>query len=123
MDTLECIVCFDQYSRKDRVPRMLHCNHTFCTPCLQRLSKLEGRMYTVSCPLCRWITCTRASLTLPGSLWINTEIWDQMVAEKKEGDHLKDGGDKLCKPALSHSQRSAFTCAFLKLFPCVWMAS
>ncbi|XP_029358801.1 E3 ubiquitin-protein ligase rnf168-like [Echeneis naucrates] len=77
-DDLECIVCRLEFSRGERVPRVLHCNHTFCAPCLETLSKQDGHICTVSCPLCRWITCTRASLTLPGSLWVNTEIWDQI---------------------------------------------
>lgn len=82
-EELECVVCCCEYSRSDRVPRMLHCNHTFCSSCLEKLSKLQGVIRTVSCPLCRWITCTRASLTLPGALWVNTEIWD-MIAEKEQ---------------------------------------
>uniref|UniRef100_A0A3B4T1S2 RING-type domain-containing protein n=1 Tax=Seriola dumerili TaxID=41447 RepID=A0A3B4T1S2_SERDU len=80
-EELECVVCCYEYSRGERVPRVLHCNHTFCAPCLEQLSKLEGVIRTVSCPLCRWITCTRASLTLPGSLWVNTEIWDQIAED------------------------------------------
>uniref|UniRef100_A0A3B4Z7Y9 RING-type domain-containing protein n=1 Tax=Stegastes partitus TaxID=144197 RepID=A0A3B4Z7Y9_9TELE len=80
---LECVVCCNEYSRSDRIPRVLHCNHTFCAPCLETMSKLEGIIYTVSCPLCRWITCTRASLTLPGALWVNTEIWDQIAEEHR----------------------------------------
>uniref|UniRef100_A0A3Q1JUF1 RING-type domain-containing protein n=1 Tax=Anabas testudineus TaxID=64144 RepID=A0A3Q1JUF1_ANATE len=83
LEELECVVCCYEYSRSYRVPRMLHCNHTFCSPCLERLSKLDGVIRTVACPLCRWITCTRSSLALPGSLWVNTEIWDQIAEEKQ----------------------------------------
>ncbi|KAL3058947.1 hypothetical protein OYC64_010981 [Pagothenia borchgrevinki] len=78
----ECVVCFNEYSRSGRVPRVLHCGHTFCAPCLEQLSQLKGFLCCVSCPLCRWITCTRASLTLPGALWVNTEIWDKIVEDK-----------------------------------------
>ncbi|XP_033939726.1 E3 ubiquitin-protein ligase RNF186-like [Pseudochaenichthys georgianus] len=78
----ECVVCFNKYSRSDRVPRVLHCGHTFCAPCLEQLYQLKGFFYCVSCPLCRWITCTRASLALPGALWVNMEIWDKIVEER-----------------------------------------
>uniref|UniRef100_A0A3Q2Y4Y8 RING-type domain-containing protein n=1 Tax=Hippocampus comes TaxID=109280 RepID=A0A3Q2Y4Y8_HIPCM len=78
-----CVVCFHHYSRRQRVPRLLHCGHTFCATCLEKLANVDGVIRTICCPLCRWITCTRASLTLPGALWVNTEIWDQM-AEKEQ---------------------------------------
>uniref|UniRef100_A0A3B3CIS6 RING-type domain-containing protein n=1 Tax=Oryzias melastigma TaxID=30732 RepID=A0A3B3CIS6_ORYME len=102
-DELECIVCCCEYSRSDRVPRILHCNHTFCAPCLEKMSTLEGPLYTVSCPICRWITCIKASLTLPGSLWVNTEIWDQLSHKPKERNddfinHLKDTKMKCSSP-------------------------
>uniref|UniRef100_A0A3Q2US70 RING-type domain-containing protein n=1 Tax=Haplochromis burtoni TaxID=8153 RepID=A0A3Q2US70_HAPBU len=86
-EELECCVCCYEYSRSNRIPRVLHCNHTFCAPCLERMSKLEGAIYTVACPLCRWITCTRASLTLPGALWVNTEIWDQISTERNQNEN------------------------------------
>uniref|UniRef100_A0A8C6MEZ1 RING-type domain-containing protein n=1 Tax=Nothobranchius furzeri TaxID=105023 RepID=A0A8C6MEZ1_NOTFU len=84
---LECVVCFNEFSRRSRVPRVLHCDHTFCAPCLEKMSKLHNGIYTVSCPLCRWITCILATMKLSGALWVNTEIWDQL-SEKQ--DSLKD---------------------------------
>uniref|UniRef100_A0A3P9M9J3 RING-type domain-containing protein n=1 Tax=Oryzias latipes TaxID=8090 RepID=A0A3P9M9J3_ORYLA len=83
-EDLQCIVCCCKYSRSNRVPRLLHCNHAFCTPCLEKISILEGPLCTVTCPLCRWITCTSARLTLPGSLWVNTEIWDQLPNQPED---------------------------------------
>ncbi|XP_043977835.1 E3 ubiquitin-protein ligase rnf152-like [Gambusia affinis] len=76
---LECTVCFNKYSRTGRVPRILHCQHTFCAQCLEKMSTLEGAIYTVSCPLCRWVTCVQARLSLSGGLWIDTEKWDQIT--------------------------------------------
>uniref|UniRef100_A0A3P9M9M2 RING-type domain-containing protein n=1 Tax=Oryzias latipes TaxID=8090 RepID=A0A3P9M9M2_ORYLA len=83
-EDLQCIVCCCEYSRSNRVPRLLHCNHAFCTPCLEKISILQGPLCTVTCPLCRWITCTSARLTLPGSLWVNTEIWDQLPNQPED---------------------------------------
>ncbi|KAM7422227.1 hypothetical protein PAMA_010342 [Pampus argenteus] len=117
-EELECVVCCYEYSRSERIPRVLHCSHTFCAPCLEKLSTLQGVIRTVSCPLCRWITCTRASLTLPGALWVNTDIWDQISAEKKD-DSGYDTNAQLIKPKLPHSRPSGLMSTLQKLFSCV----
>ncbi|XP_040890348.1 RING finger protein 208-like isoform X2 [Toxotes jaculatrix] len=125
-EELECIVCCYEYSRSDRIPRVLHCNHTFCAPCLEKLSKLDGVIRTVSCPLCRWITCTRASLTLPGALWVNTEIWDQIAEEQrvrkdKSVENLNYPKTQLIKPDLSDERGSASAVPYSVWF--VWPES
>ncbi|XP_062336213.1 E3 ubiquitin-protein ligase rnf152-like [Osmerus eperlanus] len=84
----ECPVCFLVYSRMERIPRMLHCHHTFCVPCLEALTRHQDCLLTVCCPLCRWITCAPTSLTLSGSLWVNTTIWDQLPQRGKEDEEL-----------------------------------
>ncbi|XP_046881360.1 RING finger protein 208-like [Hypomesus transpacificus] len=100
VEDTECPVCFLAYSRTERIPRMLHCQHTFCVPCLQALTRLAGCILTVCCPLCRWITCAPASLTLSGSLWVNTSIWD-LLAQRGED------AEKLCKwPGVEVTQTS-----------------
>ncbi|XP_037619830.1 RING finger protein 208-like [Sebastes umbrosus] len=124
-EELECVVCFCEYSRSDRVPRVLHCNHTFCAPCLETLSRLEGVIRSVSCPLCRWITCTRASLTLPGSLWVNTEIWDQIAEMEQHGmrhqsvEDLKDPKPQLIMSRLPHPRHTGFMATLQTMFSCV----
>ncbi|XP_030586059.1 RING finger protein 208-like [Archocentrus centrarchus] len=123
---LECIVCCHEYSRSNRIPRVLHCNHTFCAPCLEKMSKLKGVIYTVSCPLCRWITCTRASLTLPGALWVNTEIWDQISEEQRENENnsvedLKDSKLLFIETTLPVSRRPNLKASLRKVFSCIGM--
>ena len=27
---INCPICYDQYNDKDKIPRILHCGHTFC---------------------------------------------------------------------------------------------
>lgn len=34
---LVCIVCFGSYDLVSRLPRRLHCGHSFCQACLKRL--------------------------------------------------------------------------------------
>ncbi|XP_063330498.1 RING finger protein 208-like [Pelmatolapia mariae] len=132
-EELECCVCCYEYSRSNRIPRVLHCNHTFCAPCLERMSKLDGVLYKVSCPLCRWITCTRASLTLPGALWVNTEIWDQISTEQKQNENhsmedLKDPKSLLIEhslPVSRHSglRQSGLKSTLLRVFSCMPLQS
>ena len=49
-ELFECSVCLESLINKQ--PRLLSCGHTFCTPCLQKLS---GRN-RVNCPKCRSTT-------------------------------------------------------------------
>ncbi|XP_077979915.1 tripartite motif-containing protein 3-like [Glandiceps talaboti] len=44
-DFLSCAICFEQY----REPKVLPCDHTFCTECLITLVKREG---VLNCPTC-----------------------------------------------------------------------
>ncbi|XP_059186049.1 RING finger protein 208-like [Centropristis striata] len=123
-EELECCVCCYEYSRSDRVPRVLHCGHTFCAPCLEKLCKQEGFIRSVSCPMCRWVTCTRASLTLSGSLWVNTEIWDQIVEEEQARNRqiredINDTKSKLIQSTLPVSRHSGLTSVLQKVFSCV----
>ncbi|XP_034539078.1 E3 ubiquitin-protein ligase RNF186-like [Notolabrus celidotus] len=122
-EDLECVVCCYEYSHSDRVPRILHCKHTFCAPCLEKLSRLNGIVRTVSCPLCRWVTCTRASMTLPGALWVNTEIWDQIAEQQQKRtlsvEDLNDANTQLDNMKKPVCKPSGFMSAFQKMFSCV----
>lgn len=128
---MECVVCFNEYSRSERVPRVLHCKHTFCAPCLEKMSSVQGAIRRVPCPLCRWITCTQASLTLPGALWVNTEIWDQIAEEQQEQRRRRRNGSveeeeeeeearkHFIMPTLPDSRKPGFMSAVQTLFSCV----
>jgi hypothetical protein len=51
-----CGVCNDQYERppKQKTPKLLHCLHTYCQPCLQ--SMCDGMQGGVKCPSCSEFT-------------------------------------------------------------------
>ncbi|XP_077459799.1 uncharacterized protein LOC144076100 [Stigmatopora argus] len=122
-EDLECVVCCYEYSHTHRTPRLLHCGHTFCVPCLDKLANVDGVIRTISCPLCRWITCTAATQTLPQTLWVNAEIWNQ-VAEKEQRKRRTDrkevplGGlnKKPMRPTFLDSNHAVLKSAFLKMF-------
>lgn len=80
----ECSVCLLPYSRMDRVPRVLHCRHTFCEPCLETMSRDRGGLLTVGCPLCRRVTCVGRGLSLQEALWVNSRLWEQIPEEEAE---------------------------------------
>ncbi|XP_028817269.1 RING finger protein 227 [Denticeps clupeoides] len=82
----ECRVCYLRYSRAERVPRELHCHHTFCAPCLEAMAQTKSGMLTVRCPLCRQVTCMRRGLTLQEGLWVDTQLWDQISEEEEEAE-------------------------------------
>lgn len=83
-EDLDCAVCFNEFSRTERTPWLLHCHHTFCLACLDRISTKKGVICTISCPMCRWITCTDASQGLDSILPINRDVWDHIPEGQKE---------------------------------------
>lgn len=91
-------MCLQPYTRMDRIPRVLHCRHTFCEPCLETLSQAHSGLLTVCCPLCRQVTCVDRGLGLQGALWVNSQLWEQITedveAEEQHEDQLKRGGEQ-----------------------------
>uniref|UniRef100_A0A3B3T9T0 Im:7152348 n=1 Tax=Paramormyrops kingsleyae TaxID=1676925 RepID=A0A3B3T9T0_9TELE len=80
----ECSVCYLPYSRHERVPRVLYCEHTFCGPCLEQLAQPKDGLLSVCCPLCRRITCVTGEHGLQATLWVNSDLWEQISENKEE---------------------------------------
>lgn len=59
---VECPVCYQEYNRNNKCPRILRCHHVFCTECLQRIQlfpsdpALPHSPSAIPCPLCRCLT-------------------------------------------------------------------
>ncbi|KAM4739037.1 uncharacterized protein FYW61_003658 [Anableps anableps] len=81
----ECSVCLLPYSRMDRIPRVLHCRHTFCEPCLETISRVRSRYLAVPCPLCRRVTCIGRDRSLQEALWVDLKLWEQ-IHEDVDGE-------------------------------------
>ncbi|XP_068563278.1 RING finger protein 225 [Cebidichthys violaceus] len=94
----ECSVCLLAFSRTDRVPRVLHCRHTFCSPCLETMSQARSGLLTVGCPLCRRVTCIGRGLSLQEALWVNSKLWELIPedadAEEEEEEEEEEDGRK-----------------------------
>ncbi|XP_061744413.1 tripartite motif-containing protein 3 [Nerophis ophidion] len=87
----DCCVCLLAFSRSERIPRLLHCQHTFCQPCLESLqTRAQGGLLTLGCPLCRRVTCIRAGLSLQEALWVDSDVWEQIGHDDQ--DHAPEGG-------------------------------
>ncbi|KAK5601689.1 hypothetical protein CRENBAI_021911 [Crenichthys baileyi] len=91
----ECSVCLLPFSRTDRIPRVLHCRHTFCEPCLETISRARSGLLTVTCPLCRRVTCVGRGLSLQEALWVNIKLWEQIPEDvKAEVEGEEEDGHK-----------------------------
>ncbi|KAG9277751.1 RING finger protein 224-like [Astyanax mexicanus] len=83
-EDLECGVCFQRYSRSERVPRMLFCHHTFCTTCLEKIAVERSSMMNIRCPMCRQVSCVRGGLSLQEALWVNSRLWDGISEDQDQ---------------------------------------
>jgi len=64
---LKCLICREMYNESDKMPKMLHCHHTFCLDCLLQMYRVEGEFrqsltnvfralpmtVKIHCPTCR----------------------------------------------------------------------
>lgn len=100
----ECGVCYLHYSRIDRVPRTLHCNHTFCTPCLETMGLRYSGLRTIRCPLCRQVTCVDRGLSLQEALFVNSQLWDNICDEQEEEEDEREQGKNTNMQVLPSSQ-------------------
>lgn len=48
-----CMVCYNMFHSKTRVPKSLQCGHTFCQECVQGILKNRRADNTAECPACR----------------------------------------------------------------------
>ncbi|XP_048206336.1 E3 ubiquitin-protein ligase RNF186 [Perognathus longimembris pacificus] len=58
---LECLVCREPYNCA-RPPKLLSCQHTFCTVCLKLLLCVQEDTWSITCPLCRKVTAVPGGL-------------------------------------------------------------
>ncbi|XP_028648098.1 RING finger protein 208 [Erpetoichthys calabaricus] len=99
VEDMECGVCYLPYSRSGREPRLLHCGHTFCTPCLCCVSQERKGALTLTCPLCRRVTCIGQELALQEALWVDTEVWNQIP--EMEVEEEDEEGKEITAEALT----------------------
>ncbi|XP_069775452.1 RING finger protein 225-like [Narcine bancroftii] len=50
---LDCAICFSPFDNVFKLPKLLHCGHTFCLECLARINVSSDNVGSVTCPFCR----------------------------------------------------------------------
>ena len=121
-DLFECKVCMEDMV--GRQPRTLHCNHTFCHECLEKITRniidwqLQGRQSVqiiqknITCPTCRQIT----TVPHPGNMSYLALNHD-LTNIKEHLNHLKKYDDlktmemlkPLCEMLSRHKSRAPAT--------------
>ena len=48
---IECSICLEKYDKKEKLPRILACGHTFCTSCLLKIKEKNKPDNKIKCPL------------------------------------------------------------------------
>uniref|UniRef100_A0A8C5RXL0 RING-type domain-containing protein n=1 Tax=Laticauda laticaudata TaxID=8630 RepID=A0A8C5RXL0_LATLA len=73
---MTCLICFHQFSLA-RLPKLLACQHAFCTACLKMILQQDDRTWIISCPLCRKSTVVFGGLicSLPNLQQVVEQLW------------------------------------------------
>ncbi|XP_061681319.1 RING finger protein 227 [Syngnathoides biaculeatus] len=90
----DCGVCLLAFSRTERVPRLLHCRHTFCQACLESMAAPlsaggVGSPLSVRCPLCRRVTCLGRGLGPREALRVDGERWERIPSDREDQDRVE----------------------------------
>ena len=48
---VECSICLEKYNKKDKLPRILSCGHTFCTSCIKKIKSKNTNENHIKCPI------------------------------------------------------------------------
>ena len=84
---LECPVCLESMLTKN--PRILNCDHSFCTPCIQKISDKDP----ITCPICRE----------------ETKLPNEGVEGLPKNDQLQNTTKHHCGPCLRHNKQVTAT--------------
>ena len=87
-ELFECCICLEILIKKQ--PRLLHCGHTFCTPCLHQIIRKDE----IICPKCRSVTRVPPGGVegLPKNSDLR-KVWDR---EQEMNSLVRGRGDQSC---------------------------
>ena len=99
-----CGICYNRYTAKVRLPKLLTCSHTFCAPCIE--SYASGDTGTVptsfACPVCRQETC----LDKDGSAGLPNNFSLISLIEILQAQHGRSATKQSTSPKCISPQRS-----------------
>ncbi|ULU11807.1 hypothetical protein L3Y34_015297 [Caenorhabditis briggsae] len=100
-DRASCMVCYNVFHSKLRVPKSLPCGHSFCQGCINSLiSNTPQFVRGLPCPTCRKMVPYENPQNPQSSIPTNFVLRE--VLEKQETDNLSQLGEKYC---CRHCQR------------------
>ncbi|KAJ1059137.1 hypothetical protein K5549_007938 [Capra hircus] len=67
-EVLECPICMESFTEEQLRPKLLHCGHTICCQCLEKL--LASSINGVRCPFCSKITLITSLAQLTDNLTV-----------------------------------------------------
>ena len=84
----ECSICFERYNTKNKIPKILHCGHTFCLECLNKMNTKSKSI--LECPICR----KKESLENADDLSTNRLVYDLLYNPTQEEDLIIEEKNK-----------------------------
>ena len=83
---LTCGTCLCMYDGQEHSPKLLHCSHTVCRSCLQRIVEAQPRENgTFRCPICReTITLPRGGVVCFPPSFIVNQLLDLMQRQRRD---------------------------------------
>ena len=92
---IECSICLEKYDKKDKLPRILTCGHTFCTSCLYKIKEKNKPDNKIKCPLDSKIENEKNNIN---EIPINRIIFDLLelkIPEKINEDKKKPSNNNM----------------------------
>lgn len=84
----ECSICFERYNNNKKIPKILHCGHTFCKNCLNDMKNKYNNI--LECPICR----KKELFSNVDDLATNRTIFDLLYNPTQENDLVVEGRNK-----------------------------
>ncbi|XP_053310686.1 E3 ubiquitin-protein ligase TRIM32 [Spea bombifrons] len=92
-EVLECPICMETYTEELLRPKLLHCGHTTCKQCLEKL--LANAINGVRCPFCSRVTHATSVTQLADNLTVLKIINTSEVGQAVSGLLCKSCGRRL----------------------------
>ena len=86
---IECSICFERYDKKEKLPRILTCGHTFCTSCLIKIKEKNKPDNKIKCPLDSKLEADKNSIEEIPINRVIVDLLDLNLPEKIKEDKNK----------------------------------
>ena len=86
---IECSICLERYDKKEKLPRILTCGHTFCTSCLIKIKEKNKPDNKIKCPLDSKLEADKNSIEEIPINRVIVDLLDLNLPEKIKEDKNK----------------------------------